>query len=262
MKKNSTPDQFVVNEKDGKFEVTHLATDTVVLKAKDESVANEALVTANELVGKSRSAILKRIKDGHQEATKKFYQDVADLLKPKTAASSTFKPSPKGRDSYQSAARQSFSATNITEKEKLILAAMEDCAKKKVPVTSDAVSIGSGLTVNAINGSVSVLLAKGVVSSVRAKVDGKAQRVYAVEIADWRELIGKADEEKAKKVAARKEKEAKEREMKKSAKAEAKAKAKAEREAAAPPKKKPVTKVPINKNGVKTKTAQQPVGKK
>lgn len=238
MGKDTIKEPFVVSAVEGgKFGVFHAASSTVVLECKTDEVAQEALVVANGCARKSRAAILKNIKEDTSEVNRNFYTKIADVLHPKVNIVSKFIPKPKSRESYGSAARQSFSANNVTAKEKVILEAIEKATKLKVLATPQFVADEIGVSVNVVNGAVSVLLAKGIVSSVRERGEKKAVRVFKIEYPGWAELVGKADVAKETKAKERKEaaeKHKADEKAKKEAKkaAEAQAKAQSDKKAA------------------------------
>lgn len=134
--------------------------------------------------------------DGLDEARKKVLTKVAEIrgidlsVKPESKAQE-FKPKAKSRGSYNSGSRQAFKHEKLTQKETDILGAAESLMSSGK--TSDIPSIADmlGVTVNVVNGAISVLLAKGFCTTERARVSGtKPVRVLIPE-AGWREYAFK-----------------------------------------------------------------------
>lgn len=98
-------------------------------------------------------------------------------------AADKFLPKPKSNEN-QSAARASFDSNSITEKEAQILNIALAQQKNEGFTTAAAIAAELSGSVNVVNGSVSVLMAKGLVTTERRKVDGKVVRTMTVTITE------------------------------------------------------------------------------
>jgi hypothetical protein len=197
------PTSFVTAEDGDKYNIVHSASGTVLLSfSKDKAeLAEETKDWANKLAKSSATKIndaLGKAEGTKAEAIKKILELTGKDKSNSTAGN--FKPKPKGRDSYTSAARNAFKADNVTEKDKTILMAVESAVKEGKTPTFPLIAQKTGLSINAISGSASVMVAKGLITTERQRVDGEVRRVIEI-VMDWRNLTPRAPKPKKEKPA-------------------------------------------------------------
>lgn len=186
----STPktETFSTFDRDGKYEIVHTATETVIATFSIEKgeLAEETKDWANKLAKLTGP----KLQQQYEEATGKKQEIIGriiDVLGKKPEGNASYKPKAKGRESYSSSARLAFQPDNVTEKDKQILESVENLTARGEKPTFKAVADNIGVSVNVISGSASVLVAKGIVSTIRERVGDKVVRVFKIEM-DWRNL--------------------------------------------------------------------------
>lgn len=118
-----------------------------------------------------------------------------------TVSNAALLPKTKGRESYLSGARLSFrEAENVTAKEKDILEAIEGLNKAKKYAYSDSIAEAAGVNTHVINGALSVMIAKSLVSTERVRIESGpkgVKRIVSILVKDWRSLVGADTKRKA-----------------------------------------------------------------
>lgn len=192
---------FEMREEGNKINVVHVGTGTVLrsFKADNGTVAAECADFCDTASRKGVAA-LKRQTAKASDDQKSLLGKVLDLTYPdhdKPVVREILSKA-KTRDSYTSGARQAFQPNNITAKEKLILEAVE----KQTDPTATSVAESIGMTANQVNGALSVLLAKAIVSTERKRVGSDIRRVISITRRDWAKIEPPKKEPKAKPTAA------------------------------------------------------------
>jgi hypothetical protein len=149
--------------------------------------AEETANWANKLAKFSATKLANEIESIEAGTKRDTAQKIFDLCD-KVVVATAVSPAEKSRDSYGSAARQSFQPNNVTDKERAVLEALETLAADGKQATIAEVSELTGISVNAISGGISVMLAKGFVGSRREKVGPKLKRVLYVAFPGWRDI--------------------------------------------------------------------------
>lgn len=206
---SNTPIFDTKTDDKGNHVIFHTATDTALrggtFRPKSGEIAESSCDEANKFAKLSKSKLKKLIAgidetDKGAETKKKVLGHIFELVhgtEDETPAAPQFLAKAKGRETYGSAARNSFAVqANVTAKEALILTAIEDITATGATPFSDKIADQIGVTPNVVAGAVSVMLSKALVESYREKdnEDKKIKRAYRILCTNWRELVGKADE--------------------------------------------------------------------
>jgi DNA-binding transcriptional regulator YhcF (GntR family) len=214
--KSSKTSLFDVITTAGGHDVVVKATKDVIRTYAVESgdMAAEACAAAEKFAKNSWAKMESVIAESNSAAAE-FYTKVRDVVFPEGEPAKKeveLKEREKSRDSYNSGARKAFKPNNLTDKDAKVLGGVEAAlAAGKLPIAREIAPL-IGMNENQVNGAVSVLVAKGVVTTKSVRHSSGIRRAITIceNYANWKELVGAdkkaraaaAEERKAKAAAA------------------------------------------------------------
>jgi hypothetical protein len=176
------------------YGVYFVDTDELMMSFRDEAGAENGCDALNKIINMTLAKAKKHIESLNGKS-KEIAARAWELAgrKPTTSPNeSLVKSKEKTREAYTSASRLSFQPDNVTEKDKTILSAVEKLVDGGISPVVPLVAKEAGMTENQIAGALSVLVAKGVVSTKRVPyTDPHGKRTVRREVTilmDWRNL--------------------------------------------------------------------------